>query len=251
MKLLILSDLHLDTQHQSGICKWDEREFIACIEQMRSTHQIDKIVLNGDIYELFKYDYNNIAHQNPALIAYLSHPDFIYIKGNHDIINTHGADSYDVTNSKGQKIHIEHGHKADWLNGTILGRFISKYALSALNKLSRYEAIRRMYLRAVEFDDEINRIPKKYNSYKYLTYALRLLKEYDVVILGHTHKMESHHTYYLNKKKRYLNCGACSLGRFQAVVLNTETLEYEMIKTDSKQLLSNPRMEIIKELLTA
>lgn len=34
----------------------------------------------------------------------------------------------------------------------------------------------------------------------------------------------------LYKKKRYLNTGSCSLGRFQGIVLDTETLKYELIK---------------------
>lgn len=251
MKLLIVSDLHLDTHDRYGICQWSESELIACIEQMRELHRIDKIVLNGDIYELFKYKYENIANSNQAFIKYISSNDFIYIRGNHDIIHSSGKESFTMTNSRGQKIHIEHGHKADWLNGTKVGRLISRVILSTVNRLSRYERILRLYMRAVEFDDEVNRVPKKYNSYKYLTYALRLLKEYDLVILGHTHKMESHHTYYLNKKKRYLNCGACSLGRFQAIVLDSETLEYEMIKTDKESLLSDRKMQIIQELMTA
>ncbi len=58
-----------------------------------------------------------------------------------------------------------------------------------------------IYFRIIALEDEINHIPKKYNTIKYLTYALRLLKEYDVVILGHTHKLESHHTYYLESEK--------------------------------------------------
>ena len=87
-----------------------------------------------------------------------------------------------------------------------------------------------IYFKIVAIEDQINHIPKKYNTIKYLTYALKLLKEHDVVILAHTHKLESHHTYYLNKKKRYLNCGSCSMGRFQGIVMDTETLKYELIK---------------------
>ena len=87
-----------------------------------------------------------------------------------------------------------------------------------------------IYFRIVAFQEHLYHIPKRYNTLKYLTYALRLLKEHDVVILAHTHKLESHHTYYLNKKKRYLNCGSCSLGRFEGIILDTETLSYDFIK---------------------
>ena len=68
-----------------------------------------------------------------------------------------------------------------------------------------------------------------------MKYALRLLKTYDVVIMGHTHKMEAHKTYYLQNKKRYLNSGTCSHGRFQAIFLDTETLKHETIKISRKE----------------
>jgi hypothetical protein len=65
-----------------------------------------------------------------------------------------------------------------------------------------------------------------------------------MVILAHTHKLESHHTYYLNKKKRYLNCGSCSMGRFQGVVLDTETLDYELIKKDYTEIIPLPTFKM-------
>ena len=94
------------------------------------------------------------------------------------------------------------------------------------------------YFWIVGLEEQINYIPKKYNTIKYLTYALKLLKEHDVVILGHTHKLEAHHTYYLNNKKRYLNSGSCSLGRFQCIIMDTETLRYELRK-ESKESIRN------------
>ena len=107
-----------------------------------------------------------------------------------------------------------------------------------LKKFSHSKWLMDIYFKKVALEDEINHIPKKYNTIKYLTYALKLLKDHDVVILGHTHKLESHHTYYLNKKKRYLNSGACTLGRFQGIIMDTETMKYELIK-ESKEAISN------------
>jgi predicted phosphodiesterase len=77
-------------------------------------------------------------------------------------------------------------------------------------------------------------------------YALKLLKKYDMVILGHTHKLESHKIYYLNNKKIYLNCGTCSLGRFQAIVVDTETFEYETVKIPKKSELVVSQLPILK-----
>jgi predicted phosphodiesterase len=135
-----------------------------------------------------------------------------------------------ITNSKGQTIYIEHGHNADFLNGTAIGRSISRLGFKVLKRIVEFKWIERVYFRIVEWDDHVNRIPKKYNTFKYLNYALRLLRNFDVVVLGHTHKLESHKTYYLNAKKVYVNSGTCSLGRLQALILDTETLKFETIK---------------------
>jgi predicted phosphodiesterase len=238
MNILVLSDLHIDTCDNFGTFQWNEMDLIMQIEGIRDIYSIDKVILNGDVFELFKYTYEDIKKANPILMRYFSDNDFIFIRGNHDIVNESALEHYNITNSHGQTIHIEHGHNADWLNGNRIGRAIGKFGLLLLKRMSHYRSLMNIYFKIVAFEDEINHIPKKYNTIKYLTYALKLLKEHDVVILSHTHKLESHHTYYLNKKKRYLNSGACSLGRFQCIIMNTETLKYELIK-ESKESIRN------------
>jgi predicted phosphodiesterase len=230
MNILVLSDLHIDTCDNFGTFQWNEMDLISQIEIVRDQYLIDKVIFNGDTFELLKYRFDDIRKANPTLLKYLMNKDFVFIKGNHDIVNDFGVDKYEITNSEGQTIHIEHGHNADWFNGTRFGRAVGKFGLSLLKKMSHSKYLMDIYFKIVAIEDQINHIPKKYNSIKYLTYALKLLKEHDVVILGHTHKLESHHTYYLNKKKRYLNCGSCSMGRFQGIVMDTETLKYELIK---------------------
>ncbi len=238
MNILVLSDLHIDTCDNFATFQWEEMDLIMQIEGIRDIYSIDKVIFNGDVFELLKYTFEDIKKANPTLMRYFRDNDFIFIRGNHDIINAHAVDYYNITNSQGQTIHIEHGHNADWLNGNKLGRAIGKFGLSMLKKMSHYKWLMDIYFKIVALEDEINHIPKKYNTIKYLTYALKLFKEHDVVILSHTHKLESHHTYYLNKKKRYLNSGACSMGRFQCIVMDTESLKYELIK-ESKESIKN------------
>ncbi len=230
MNILIISDLHIDNGDSFGTFQWKGSELISEIEFIINKYSIDNVILNGDIFELLKYRMGDIKKANPKLFKFFGRKDFIFIKGNHDIFNPTGLNHYQITNSSGQVIHIEHGHLADWFNGSKIGYIISKTGFNLLKKLKNSKWTMDLYLKIVALDDQINHIPKKYNRIKYLSYALKLLKEYDVVILGHTHKLESHHTYYLNKKKRYLNCGSCSMGRFQGIILDTETLKYEMIK---------------------
>jgi predicted phosphodiesterase len=214
------------------------------IEGLRDVYNIEKVIFNGDVYELLKYRQEDIKKAHPVLMRYFTDNDFIFIKGNHDLVSDEGYDSYQITNSSGQIIHIEHGHTADWFNGSRLGRSVGRFGLLLLKKMSRYKFLMDIYFKIVAFEDQINHIPKNYNTLKYLTYARRLLRKYDVVILAHTHKLESHHTYYLNKKKRYLNCGTCSLGRFQGILMNTETLKYELIKETSDSIKNSYQMAI-------
>lgn len=232
MNILILSDFHIDIGDKFGTFRWNADELIAQIEKVRTQYDIDQVILNGDIYELYKYKLNDIEESQKVLVNYLKQKEFVFIRGNHDVVHHEGLNHYMIRNSIGQTIYIEHGHEADFINGTRIGRFISRLSLCSLKKVVNINWLQNLYFKIVEFNDEINRIPKKYNSYKYLKYALKKLKDYDVVILGHTHKIETHHTYYLNKKKRYLNCGSCSMGRFQGIVLDTESLRYTLIKTD-------------------
>jgi predicted phosphodiesterase len=238
MNILILSDLHIDACDNFGTFQWKEMDLIMQIEGIREIYNIDKVILNGDVFELVKYSFDEIKKANPILMRYFNDNDFIFIRGNHDLIIDFARDHYDIKNKKGQTIHIEHGHKADWLNGTRFGRNLGKLGLLLLKRMSHSKFFMDIYFKIVKLEDEINHIPKKYNTIKYLTYALKLLKDHDVVILGHTHKIEAHHTYYLNQKKRYLNTGACSLGRFQAIIMDTETLKYEFIK-ESQESMKN------------
>jgi predicted phosphodiesterase len=240
MNILILSDLHIDTCDNFGTFQWDEMELIMQIEGIRDTFNVDKVIFNGDIFEMQKYTYDEIKKANPILMRYFSDNNFIFIKGNHDIVCDFSVEHLQFTNSHGQSIYIEHGHNADWFNGSRLGRAIGKFGISLLKKVSHSRYLMDIYFKIVAFEDQINHIPKSYNTIKYLSYALKLLKEHDMVILSHTHKLESHHTYYLNKKKRYLNSGSCSLGRFQGILMDTETLKYELIK-ETKESIKNSR----------
>lgn len=242
MNILIISDLHIDTNDNFGTFQWKEMDLIMQIESIRDSNNVDKVIFNGDVYELLKYRYEEIKIAHPLLIRYFRDNDFVFIKGNHDLMAENTLDYYQITNSSGQIIHIEHGHNADWFNGSRMGRYIGKLGLSLLKKMSHSKILMDIYFKIVAFEDQINHIPKNYNTLKYLTYALKLLRKYDVVILAHTHKLESHHTYYLNKKKRYLNCGTCSLGRFQGILMDTETLKYELIKENKESLKNSVQM---------
>lgn len=234
MNILIISDLHLGKKDLFDTFGWNEDEFIKFLNTIMEYFGIKLVILNGDIFEMMKYSMDEIKEAYPKLLSLFKNKNFIKIRGNHDFFVDDSLDYYQIKNSKGQIIHIEHGHNADFINGTKLGRFISKLSFRILKYLTKSRKLLNLYYKIVEYDDQINRIPRKYNSIKYLHYALKKLQDVDMIILGHTHKIEYHKTYYLNKKKKYLNSGSCSLGRFQGVIVDTETLKYETLKLNKK-----------------
>jgi predicted phosphodiesterase len=249
MNLLIVSDLHIGNNDYFETFGWKSADFIDAIERIKYEEKIDKIILNGDVFELYKYSFDEICASNPVLVDYLlNNPDIIYLKGNHDALCPHGKDNQTFENSTGKKIYIEHGHSADFMNGTRFGRRLQTFGFNLLRWGSQMKWVFNVYQRILEIDEAINKIPKKYDSIRYLTHALRLLKNQDVVVLGHTHKIESHKTYYLNHKKIYINCGSCSLGRFQGVFLNTETLKHETFKFKNyRELVKHYDAAAVKE----
>jgi predicted phosphodiesterase len=234
MRILSISDLHIGKKDEFDIFGWEENEFIELLNAVIEYFNIKLVVLNGDTYELMKYKYEEIVNAYPKLCKLFENKMFIKVRGNHDIIKTDLLNSFLIVNNDGKKILFEHGHNADFINGTRIGRFISNLSFKIIKYLTKNEKLLKLYYKIVEFDDQINRIPRKYNSIKYLHYALKRLAEVDVIVLGHTHKLEYHKTYYLNKKKKYLNTGSCTMGRFQGIILDTETLKYETIKLNKK-----------------
>ncbi|WP_320052881.1 metallophosphoesterase [uncultured Acetobacteroides sp.] len=230
MNVLVISDLHLGNGDRFGTFEWSNADFIAMLKQVVESYRIDQVVLNGDILELYKYRFRDAYLKNKELMRYFKSIKPIVIKGNHDFISPIGVFHHTIVNAQGKKIYFEHGHDADFLNGTRIGRAIGFGLHLLLKRLIGIRWVEDVYFSTIEGLEDINRIPRKYNTYKYLKHALKLLRSYDVVVLGHTHKVESHNTYYLNSKKQYCNTGSCTLGRFQGVVLDTETLRCETIK---------------------
>jgi len=236
MRLLVISDLHICNGDSFGTFGWSDKDFIKVLKKIIKKNKVDQVILNGDIYELYKYEYEDIKKQHKDIIKYFKKLKCIYICGNHDFLCDHGVTHYTIENTQGQKIHIEHGHKADFMNGTLLGRFIVYLFFKFMKFAMRFQCIHRIYFGFMEKDEELVS-PRRYDSYKYLRYAMKLLKEYDVVILGHTHRIEAHKTYRMHHKKRYLNSGSCSFGRFQGVLLDTESLRYETFKLDKVEVI--------------
>ena len=84
--MLVLSDLHIDACDNFGTFQWNEDDFISHLETLRNIYAIDKVIFNGDVFELVKYRYEDIRKANPSLMRYFNTNDFVFIRGNHDIV---------------------------------------------------------------------------------------------------------------------------------------------------------------------
>ncbi|TCO04012.1 metallophosphoesterase [Natronoflexus pectinivorans] len=237
MNILVIADLHIGNNDFFETFGWNADEFIESMELVIKKAKIDKVVLNGDIFELYKYTYKEICQTQHKLITYFKNPKFVMLQGNHDAINGKARENLTITNEDGKTIFIEHGHSVDFMNGSRIGRKIQTFLHTILRHIIKFKWAHKTYFKILEFDDAINRVPRKYNSYKYLKHALKLLKVYDMVIMGHTHKLEAYKTYYLQNKKQYINCGSCSMGRFQGVIVNTNKMIVETLKFKNKAAL--------------
>jgi len=239
MKLLVISDLHISDNQHLGTFGWNAAEFIENLEEARRALSIDTVILNGDTFDLYKSTYQDIASRNKQIVDYLKRIGSVFIKGNHDCGLGYGQDHFGVTNSKGEKIHIEHGHRADFINGTSLGRSIGYFLYLVLKLFAGFSVTRSIYFWAMEHDEGFKG-RGKYNSYEYFRYAVKLLRKHDMVVLGHTHKIEFHNTFWLNDRKRYINSGSCSFGRFQGIVIDTETLQHSTIRMNPATSIARP-----------
>jgi predicted phosphodiesterase len=231
MKILVMSDLHITATETLGTFRWDQDAFIAALDEVRQKYAVDRVVLNGDTFDLYKCTFKDIAARYARLIDYLRGIRAVFIRGNHDRALPFGQDFFGVVNSRREKIYIEHGHRADLLNGTTLGRLVGNWFHVCYKPLARWPLLRQFYYFLLEYDEGL-RGRGRYNLYKYLRHAVRLHRKYDVVVLGHTHKLEVHNTFWHGQHKRYLNSGTCSLGRLQGIVLDTETLEHHTIRVE-------------------
>ncbi|HSA04675.1 MAG TPA: metallophosphoesterase, partial [Tenuifilaceae bacterium] len=70
MKLLVLSDLHIDTGDKFGTFGWKAKKFIKVLDDIIKHYDVDQVILNGDVFELYKYAFTDIVARNKFLIDY-------------------------------------------------------------------------------------------------------------------------------------------------------------------------------------
>lgn len=93
--ILIISDLHIGNGDIFDTFGWNEDEFISSLEIIKKNEKVDLIVFNGDVFEMYKYTWNQIYEKRKKLIDYIIENNYILIKGNHDAISPIGQNSWE------------------------------------------------------------------------------------------------------------------------------------------------------------
>lgn len=225
MKYLIISDLHIGDGTGTDDFGDNDFQLLSFLSEGLWEKRFDKVILNGDIYELWQCGMRRIREAHRSICRYLeSEVRLERVKGNHDYI-LGGKIKKIIKTKSGKKILITHGFQADgWMNSPI-ARFLS-WCLGKVEKL--FPKIDNVFCKPEAIEEKVR------------SYAFKKLKEYDVVILGHTHKQKIKkirpiignllRDEIVEKELIYANSGCCLDGRIEGILLDTETDELEIVK---------------------
>jgi predicted phosphodiesterase len=212
MKILIISDLHLDPP-------FEDRKF-RYLKNLFSS--VDQIILNGDFWEGFAYSFDDFYNSSwNKLFPILKNKNAVYVFGNHDkksfndlsrlkIFAHSFSESYKMK-IKDKIFYFEHGHRL-WINdkenvdtNSILFKTQFKFMTSLEELLIR--SIGSNYQKGLKKinDSVINQVAPK-------------LKSNEFFFFGHTHRRE-----YLHDLRVY-NSGVCKKGLSQYLILKDDEI---------------------------
>ncbi len=222
-RTFLISDLHLGDGARADNFRQSKAEQPLLRLLDRVADQGQRFIINGDLFELWKFDLPiclKVYHRLLTKLQQLADRglEIIYIFGNHDFDLSYlqplfrfVVESWDL----GNHIHIEHGHRFDRDTGTSwkirqaavwlvawLERWVDRNIDLTLDRaLQRWDifqpktpASRKYRGTFIEYENEVE----------------KLLREYQLVIFGHTHKPILK---YLSPTGIYANSGTWIDGR--------------------------------------
>ncbi len=211
MEILIISDLHLGDDSRADDFGEHDTDIIEWIRNIDP----DKIYLAGDLYELWQFKSQKIRNAHYLLIDYLNGRRFVHIRGNHDMQLIAPLTKSFKTKS-GKRVLISHGFQNDkWMTNPL-----ARLGIWALTWLERF-------IPGIDNENTYSKNRKKSRTQKKtLAYAMKMLKKYDMVFCGHTHRQMTERSCVYGV---YVNVGSCIHGKFQGAVLDTLTDEITMV----------------------
>ena len=221
MKYLVISDLHLGAGDHADLFLTDDDgkhvhrdrddQLLAWLDSVK----YDKLIVNGDAYELWQNKMRHIKKAHPKLVERFN--DAIILIGNHDY-RIFGKSEFEIELSNTKKVLVTHGFQNDpsmtspW---TRVGNW-------CLGQIQKYIPGSFIWL-----EDKFSVFDKKLINKAY-EYADLKLRTYDFVVFGHTHVFEV--LYYNDRKGYYFNSGSCRFGKFMGVVIDTEKSSVSLIE---------------------
>jgi len=202
--VLLISDLHLcDKTGADNFGVNQEKKFITLLRNLYP----DIIIFVGDTFELWQTDMETIfaAYQNLWQELERYEYKLIFIKGNHDWTIDETTFPYKVCTEfnfiHGGKIyHCEHGHKYDifkhkwWILAAFFVNLYGYIERLIFRKKSKQEL--RLFKMQTKTPDN--------NRYEKAAQKMLRNKNYDVVVMGHTHQFVKRK---YSTNQLYLNTG--------------------------------------------
>ena len=248
----IISDLHLADGKRRDDFKKNRAKFKNFLRMVK--HKKGQLIIAGDFLELWQTNSINITRTYSDILNDLISIGTKIIIGNHDYYLHHFGklnflhDSYQIPKTK---IFIQHGHQFDKFNDPKRLFYIGNLAAMSAGimedihpdldekAMSFIEALHQKLKSAFSPIHTPGTNRKQYLSHggnfsEYLKGAKNLLRKYDYVILGHTHKPGTAF------EGKYLNAGSWTSSKPTYVEVSSHgkcTLKYWPSQRSVKKLL--------------
>lgn len=212
MRILIISDLHLEDRVEEKKCRFLENLFTS----------VDQIIINGDLWEGYLIQFSQFL-DSPyrRLFPLLKKKNTIYLYGNHDAaplsdkrisqFSTHQTHKHTLT-LNGQTLQIEHGDRVSpfMKHDNRVLQMTRKPTVRFLNQVEQF-MIRHLGRKSLAL------VHKKLN--KQVKENIKSeLKAGDIFVCGHTHYSE------FNLKEQFINTGLVKYGVAQYLIIDNGKL---------------------------
>ena len=210
MRTLIFSDTHLtDT--------FDQRRFDFLYQLIEP---VDRVILNGDITDLYVSKFAKIERKWSDLFALLSRKDTVYLHGNHDRLSwlkkqnisftEHVAQNY-ILPWQGVAFYITHG---DGIWTSLVGRLPIIPRQKILGQFGIYRDQFGIFMGGKSFLNRYRRMNGKMKRW-----GRQHLQENQILVCGHTHLVE------MDWENRFINTGFIRHGFAQYLLIDDDRIQ--------------------------
>lgn len=225
MRIAVISDIHLGRGDETDRFGHEAPQFHAFLDHLEQVGE--RIVLLGDVLDThhgripfaFEREARIVCAAHCSLSDRLLSGRYDVVFGNHDSVlaKRPGVREEMVFYADGYRILMIHGHQFDRLLSCSAG-------ICALGNWLGGVAQRHGIRGALSFldfiDDFANGVTRdRSERYRRIAVALARRRGFNVIVLGHLHKLEKHE----EQGVIYLNTGSCLEGKFEYVLIDTKS----------------------------